>query len=355
MTTRRTILRTLRIVFPIAVVVVLLILPWTLAPFTLSQVAASAQIALVVLSLNLLVGMAGQISLGQAAFVGVGAYTVTVLVADAGMDFALASVIAVVVSAFVGLLVGLPSLRLKGVYVALSSIGIAIVFPSIIQSMSDITGGTAGKSLMMRIVPPPGLTSAQWVYLVSILVVIVAFVLVRNIKESRMGYALRAIRDNQLVSETFGVQAGRAKLVCFMISAGLAGAAGCLFALQRQFVSPADFGLLKSIDYFVGMAVGGQSSVMGAAVGGVFLEYAPQVIREIGLDRLLTPLIYGVLLVIVMISFRHGIAGAIDAALRRWAAPRLATALPHQAASPETELADATSSAHHQGNRREDT
>jgi branched-chain amino acid transport system permease protein len=311
--------RWVRTLWIAALLGVALILPWVLVPYELSKVATVLQISLAVLSMNLLVGLCGQISLGQSAFVGIGAYGTTILVTTYQWSMVAAGVAAVVVSALAGLLVGLPALRLRGLYLALTSLGIAIVFPTLIQSARELTGGTSGMGLGRPLFAPAGsgLDDTQFVYLVSLGITVAILVLVRNIKASRMGRALQAVRDREVVSEAFGVRVATTKLFCFMISAGIAGVSGFLFAIQHQFVAPEDFGLAASIDYFVGMAVGGQVSILGAVAGGAFLEYMPDVIESSGIDQVLTQLIYGVILIGVMLFFREGLAGGATAVVSR--------------------------------------
>jgi branched-chain amino acid transport system permease protein len=293
-----------------ALLVLAVVLPWMLDPYSVTRVSALIQTSIAVLSLNLVMGLAGQISVGQATFVGVGAYTSTILTAQHGWNFWLACVAAILVSAGLGLVVGLPALRLRGLYVALTSLGIAIVFPTVVQAAESVTGGSVGLSLDPLPESPVGsLEVDQWIYYVSLAVMVVIFVLVRNLKQSRIGRALQAMRDQETVAESFGVRIAVTKLMVFTISAGIAGASGCLFALQNAFVSPSDFGLTASIDLFVGTAVGGQTSVFGAILGGGFLEYAPTVIADTGIDPILTPLVYGLILIAAMIFFRDGLAG----------------------------------------------
>jgi branched-chain amino acid transport system permease protein len=295
-----------------------LALPWVLESFSLGRVSAVLQLSIAVLSMNLLVGLNGQLSIGQAAFVGLGAYACALLM-NAGWPFFAALVVASLLAALAGLIVGLPSLRLRGLYVALTSLGIAIVFPTVIQATQSFTGGTAGLGLTDLVAAPNGLdlNPDQWIYFITLAVAAVVFFLVRNLKHSRMGRALQALRDHQEVAEAFGVHAATAKVLCFAISAGIAGASGCLFALQRQYVSPADFSLTASIDLFVGMAVGGATSVFGALIGGGFLQYAPVLIEDTGIESIFTPLVYGLVLILSMIFFRKGVTGAFSSLWRR--------------------------------------
>ncbi|MGI5219227.1 branched-chain amino acid ABC transporter permease [Nocardia sp. CA-290969] len=277
------------------------------------------QLTLAVLSLNLLTGLAGQINLGQAAFVGLGAYTVVILNSTYSLTVLSASVVAIVVTGVVGLIVGLPSLRLRGLYVTLTSLGLAIIFPVIIQAAREHTGGTAGMALATPVTAPAwtGFDDTQWVYSVSFVVTVICCVLVRNLKNSRMGRALQASRDHETVGQAFGIRPATIKLTTIAISSALAGVSGCLFAMQRQFVSPGDFTLVRAIDYFVGMALGGSASILGAVFGGGFLEFAPRWISDAGLAPVLSPLLYAVILWLVVIFLPGGASGACRALIDR--------------------------------------
>lgn len=298
--------------FAIILVVVGAALPFLAESFTLMRFSYVLQMALAVLSLNLLTGLAGQINLGQAAFVGLGAYTVVILNTTYSLTVLTASIIAIAVTAGVGLIIGLPSLRLRGLYVTLTSLGLAIIFPVVIQASREHTGGTAGMALATPVTAPAwtGFDDTQWVYLVSFVITTVCCVLVRNLKNSRMGRALQASRDHETVGQAFGIRPSTIKLTTIGISSALAGLSGCLFAMQRQFVSPGDFTLLRAIDYFVGMALGGSTSILGAVFGGGFLEFAPRWISDAGFAPVLSPLLYAVILWLVVIFLPGGVSGA---------------------------------------------
>jgi len=297
----------------LAAVAVGIALPWMISGYQLSQVAGAFYLALGVLSMNLVTGLNGQISLGQSAFVGIGAYSVAILVTDHGWSYPAAMVAGAVLSAGAGVVVALPALRLRGLYVALTTFGIGLVFPSLIQKFSDATGGTAGKTIFPLYVPPDflGLTTTEWGYFVTLVVLLVCLLFVQLLKSSNAGRMIQAIRDADLVAEGFGVPLARIKVATFAASAAIAGLAGGVFAIQRQFVSPGDLGLDTSINFFVGMAIGGSVSVPGAVVGGLFLQFAPQLTRHLGIAPIYTPAIYGALLIVIIRFARGGAAGLV--------------------------------------------
>ncbi|WP_017936460.1 branched-chain amino acid ABC transporter permease [Nocardioides sp. Iso805N] len=298
-------------------------LPWLISGYQLSQVSGALYLSLGVLSMNLLTGLNGQISLGQSAFVGIGAYAVAILVTDHGWSYPAAMAAGVVLSAGAGVIVALPALRLRGLYVALTTFGIGLVFPSLIQKFADTTGGTAGKTIFPLYAAPEafGLTTGEWAYLVTLVVLLVCLLFVHLLKASSAGRQIQAVRDADVVAEGFGVPLARIKVATFAASAAIAGLAGGLFAIQRQFVSPGDLSLDTSINFFVGMAIGGSVSVPGAVVGGFFLQYAPQLTQHLGIAPIYTPAIYGGLLIVIIRFARGGAAGlvrsAIEATTRR--------------------------------------
>ncbi|HVW44951.1 MAG TPA: branched-chain amino acid ABC transporter permease [Amycolatopsis sp.] len=303
---------------------VALALPAFLSGFQLSQAGSAVYLALAVLSMNLLTGLNGQLSLGHAAFVGIGAYAVAILVTDHGWSYPMAFVAGAACAAVAGVVVALPALRLRGLYVALTTFGIGLVFPSLVQRFSSWTGGTGGKSVTAVYLPPPGLglDPGQWAYVLSVLILFVCLVLVHRVKHSRAGRLMQAIRDNDIVAEGFGVVVPRVKVATFALSAALAGLAGGLFTLQHRFVSPGDFSLNTSIQLFVGMAIGGSVSIGGAVIGGIFLQYVPELTDRIGVPPIYTPVIYGAILALVVIFASDGAVGVWHRGVARLRRPK---------------------------------
>ena len=148
----------------LAVLAFAVAVPWIFAPYTVTRIGSALYLSVAVLSLMLLIGLNGQISIGQAAFMGIGAYALTILVSDAGWPYWAATIAAVLLAAVAGLLVGIPALRLRGLYVALMTLGAALVFPTLLQRFSSLTGGTGGKSVTSFLLPPQwtGLSAQEW-------------------------------------------------------------------------------------------------------------------------------------------------------------------------------------------------
>jgi len=200
------------------------------------------------LGLNLLTGYNGQISVGHGAFFGAGAYTTAILVADHGWPHFATLGVAAVIAFALGVLVGLPALRIKGLYLALVTLALATVFPLVITRFSSVTGGTQGKRVPRFRAPAwTGLADDQWKYYVLLAFAVVSFVLVRNLIKSRVGRALIATRDNETAAEVLGVNLSVYKVVTFGVSAMLAGIAGSLSVFNDPFVNAEKYNLSLSI------------------------------------------------------------------------------------------------------------
>ncbi len=239
-------------------------------------------LAIAALGLNLLTGYTGQISVGHGAFFGIGAYTLTILVTDHGWGYPAAMVVAAALSFVVGVIVGLPALRIKGLYLALVTLGLASLFPLAVKRFSDLTGGSQGKRLRPPLRPPEGsgLANDQFIYYVTIAVAVVCFVLVRNLVRSRVGRSLIAIRDNETAAATMGVNITRTKLAVFGVSAMLAGIGGALSVLDSRFVNAGSYQIDRSIEILVAVVIGGVASIAGPILGAVAVVFVPDRLPE---------------------------------------------------------------------------
>jgi branched-chain amino acid transport system permease protein len=275
--------------------------------------------------LNLINGTTGQFSIGHAGFMAVGAYAAAFLgvqlgplvggmvgaggLADA-VTFNLALLGGAVIAGLAGVLVGLPSLRLKGDYLAIVTLGFGEII-RILFNNAQFLGGATGYSGN----DPAGLpqyTSFFWVYLWAFLVI----VLIRNVTFSQTGRSLSAIREDEIAAEAMATPTTRLKVLAFTLSAATAGIAGGLFAHMQAGVRPEDFRFDKSIDMIVMIIVGGLGSISGAALGGIFVAVSLEVMRDLQEYRLV---LYALLLVVIMIVRPQGLLGnrEIGAALFR--------------------------------------
>lgn len=317
------------------VAVVLALLPQVLSTYWTDRVTGWIPLAVAALGLNLLTGYNGQISVGHGALYGVGAYTTALLLNEWKWSYVAAIVASAVVCFVAGVLVGLPALRIKGLYLALVTLAVATLFPQILEQFSDTTGGSTGLGITNRELnsrgvmvdrpirfEPPDLAilspddvkaSSQWRFYVFIIVAAICFLIVRNLVHSRAGRSIIAIRDNETAAEVSGVNVAAAKVFTFGISAALAGIGGSLIALYLTRVSSGSFTLLISLNFLVAVVIGGTPSIAGPAIGAVFLGVFYDVITPELPDSVksLTSLILGVLLIVLMLVAPGGIVGLV--------------------------------------------
>ncbi|MEZ5145233.1 MAG: branched-chain amino acid ABC transporter permease [Acidimicrobiales bacterium] len=311
-----------RIVVTIVVGAILLYIPQYFPRFRIEgQFNVIITYAIAALGLNLLTGFNGQISVGHGAFFGVGAYTTAILVADHDWSYPATFVAGAVLTFVLGLLVGLPALRIRGLYLALVTLALATVFPLIITRFSDVTGGTQGKRVPRVRAPEwSGLQDDQWKYYVLLGFAVVAFVLVRNLVRSRVGRSLIAIRDNETAAEVLGVNLSLYKVVTFGVSAMLAGVAGCLSVLNEPFVNAEKYNINLSITLLVAVVVGGAATILGPAFGAFFVVFLPEWLPKSQPE--LSPVLFGGALILLMIVAPGGFLGLMRQ-LTGWAKRRL--------------------------------
>lgn len=255
--------------------------------------------------LNLTTGFAGQVSLGHAAFYAIGSYTAAILSTKFSMTIWLTLPIAAIVTWIIGALLGLPSLRVKEDFLAVVTLGLGLIVQSLALNLK-ITGGPMGigNILPLTIFGKEAGTIEFFIFEISI-IVILTFVLYR-IVNSRVGRALIAIREDETVADTLGINTTRYKVLAFAIGAMYAGIAGVLFAHYFAYVSPDSFGFTESATILCMVVLGGLGSIRGSIIGAIILSIAPELLRGLADYRLL---IYGLLLVIMMRYRPQGLFG----------------------------------------------
>ncbi len=255
-------------------------------------------------SLNLINGFAGQFSLGHAGFMALGAYTSAVITSAMHLApqtmaayplFALALICGGLVASFFGLLVGIPSLRLKGDYLAITTLGLGEIIRVIIQSL-DFLGASRGFTGIAK------LADFFWVYAA---VAVVVFT-IANLVNSTYGKGFLAVRDDEIAAEAVGVDATRYKIVAFVTGAFFAGIAGGLYAHFVTYINPSQFGFLRSFEIVVMVVVGGMGNIAGVIVAAAILTILPEALRAVAQYRMV---IYALLLVVIMISRPQGLFG----------------------------------------------
>ena len=294
----------------------LLAAPWVVAEYWLAQMTFVMIYAVAGLGLMLLAGFTGQFSLGHAAFLGVGAYTQAVLT-NAGVPFPIALIGAAALSAAVGYVVGLPALRVKGVYLGMATLSFGFIVEEVLARWESMTGGNAGKHIKAPDVFGWKADTGVGFYFVCLVIVVICTLLILNLLRSPTGRAFVAIRDSEISAQSMGIQLSHYKTLSFAISAALAGVAGALYAHKLQFISPEQFNILQSIDLLLMIVIGGLGSVHGVFLGAIFLITMPQVIA-LGKDYLpaaigqapgLQGLVYGVVLVAFVLFEPMGLYG----------------------------------------------
>ncbi len=314
----------LRSAFWLVLLVAALIIPQTAKPTDVKQLVDVMTFALAAMGLALLTGFSGQISIGHGAFMGIGAYATAILVVDHGWPWYGATALAVVASFAVGVLVGLPALRIRGTALALATLGLAVLFPQVIKRFDDVTGGSQGKRVPLpdRYVAPEwtGLADDQWLYYTVLAFLVLALVLMRNLVRSRVGRALISLRDNEVAGEVLGVNVAAYKVIVFGLSGLLAGLAGSLLVYRRGFVNAGGFEITLSIELLLTAVVGGIATISGPLVGAATVEYSREAIQD--RSEVLSPVVFGGALIFLMMVMPDGIVGGARRAWRRLRAGR---------------------------------
>ena len=278
--------------------------PWVVPEYWLAQLTFVLIYSIVGLGLMLLAGFTGLFSLGHAAFLGVGAYTQAALT-QAGLPFPIALAASGLLSAAVGMVVGLPALRVKGIYLGIATLAFGFIVEEVFARWESVTGGNAGTHLKAPELFGWKLESAEAFYGLCLVVAVISTLGILNLLRSPTGRAFVAIRDSEISAQSMGIHLARYKTMSFALSAALAGVGGALYAHKLRFISPDQFNIVQSIDVLLMVVIGGLGSVHGAFLGAIFLITMPQVIA-LGKDFLpvaigqapgLQGLVYGVVLI----------------------------------------------------------
>jgi branched-chain amino acid transport system permease protein len=321
---------TLEVLAFAALAALVAIVPRLVSDFHARELAYVGVYFIALVGLGMLTGYSGQISLGNGAFMGIGGYTTAILSVDHGVRDLWTIPIAGLIAGAAGLLVGVPALRLSGLYLALVTFGIAISFPQLPKKYEHFTGGTTGKILNLP-KPPFGLhtTTNDWLFYLTWGLALVLLVFAWTLLRTRTGRMWQAIRDSEIAAASSGVRIATYKTLAFGVSAFYAGVAGSLYAIASTYVSPETYPISLSIILVVGLAVGGVGSLSGL-IGGAALVYYLQnhyeaVTRWANHLPLLSvdpsrpgipSVIFGAVLIVVMLVLPFGVGGVIRRALR---------------------------------------
>ena len=270
--------------------------------------------------LNILTGFTGQISLGHAAFVGVGGYTAAILMTRLNFSFWLALPCAGLVAALAGLVIGIPSLRVKGLYLCMATLAAQFIFEFIFIHWESMTQGIRGINVPSPVLGTFPLDTEKRFYFLTLVIVILAVGFARNLVRSRVGRAFVAIRDRDLAAEIMGISLFRYKLTAFAISSFYAGVAGALWVSFMRIVTPDHFPFHLSIQYLAMVIVGGLGSVIGSIFGALFMVLTPELLNTLssalskmipGVGQMFIPMkevVFGALIVLFLIFEPRGLA-----------------------------------------------
>jgi branched-chain amino acid transport system permease protein len=270
------------------------------------------------MGLNLLTGYTGLVSLGQSAFMGLGAYTAAILHMRVGTPLLVNLVAGGVVAMLAGVLVGLPSLRVKGLYLAIATIAAGVLAHFVFTHLPALTGGSAGLSVPPAQVFGVPLDTSFRLYWVIVPVTLLLLAGAANLMRTRIGRAFIAVRDRDISAEVLGIPLLRTKLLSFAISSFYAGVAGALYAYFFRAVTPETFPLLMSIFFLAAVIVGGMGSVLGSVLGAVFMTLVPELLKLVvaalpiaNATLILSPvrtIVFGALIVLFLIFEPLGLA-----------------------------------------------
>jgi branched-chain amino acid transport system permease protein len=298
----------------LAVAGVLAALPFLLSDYHVSLAAQVGIFFIAILGLNILTGYTGQISIGHGAFMAIGGYTTAVLSRDHHTNLVVTMLIAFAICFVVGLIVGLPALRLSGVYLALVTFALAISIPQIPLQYATFLGGSGGVQSSETV-------DNLWIYAAAWTASAILFVLAWLILRGRIGRAFRAVRDSEIAAVASGVELPVYKTLAFGISAAYAGVAGSLFVLATNgFAQPSEFDVFLSLELLIGVAIAGLGSLWGILAGAAFVGLLPQIstsVPVIGAEHG-RDVVFGAAVILVMLLVPDGFAGLL-ARIRRLA------------------------------------
>jgi branched-chain amino acid transport system permease protein len=303
--------------------------PRLVSDFHSRDLAEAGIFFIAIVGLNLLTGYTGQISLGHGALMAIGGYTTAALVVHEHWRDVWTIPLAGLAAGIVGFLIGLPALRLSGLYLALATFAFAVAMPSLLKKFSGLTGGGQGLRLLedapLQVTGLSGtvtifghsMTQNHFLYYLAWGIGLIGFAVAWLLVRGRFGRTLRAVRDSEVAAASAGIGLARTKTLAFALSGVYAGVAGSLLAIQNEIVNPLSFTFLLSILILVGTVVGGLGSLPGMVLGAFFVEYLPDLSTRVSTAPGVPDFVYGAAIIVVMILLPTGAGGL----LRRVARP----------------------------------
>jgi branched-chain amino acid transport system permease protein len=303
---------------------VYLLAPRFISDFHSLELAQAGVFFIAIVGLNLVTGYTGQISLGQGALMAIGGYTTAALVVHEHWRDVWTIPLAGIAGGIVGFLIGLPALRLSGLYLALATFGFAVAMPSLLRKFSGLTGGSEGLRMLeqapLQVTGISGtvtifghsMTQNHFLYYLTWGIGLVGFAIAWLIVRGRLGRTFRAVRDSEVAAASAGVDLARAKTLAFTLSGVYAGVAGSLFAIQAEIVNPLSFTFLLSILILVGAVVGGLGSLPGMVLGALFVQYLPDLSTHVSTAPGVPDVVYGAAIIVVMLLLPTGVGGLLQ-------------------------------------------
>ena len=270
--------------------------------------------SILALSLNLLVGYTGLLSLCQAAFYGIGAYISTLLIIKVGLGFLPSLILAIAGAVLLSLVISVPSLRLKGDYFVLASLGFQIIVFYVIYNWKDLTNGSDG----ILDIPSPKVFGIEFdsipsYFIFSSIIALTCAGLLYLIGNSPFGRVLKAIREDEIAAASLGKNIIRFKIIAFAIAAGFAAIPGALFAGHMHYIEPTSFTFMESIFIISIIIIGGTGNISGPIIGAILMVVLPEALRFLGLPNRIAPdmrqIIYGALIILIMRYRPQGLLG----------------------------------------------
>jgi branched-chain amino acid transport system permease protein len=303
-----------RVVLPI-LVAVLVWLPFLLNPYLVFVISSIFVYTILALGLNLLLGYAGQFAFANAAFFGIGAYATALLKIHAGVNFWIGLPLGGLITAGIGVVVGLPALRLSGLYLAMATLAFAQLTQWVLIHWQGFTFGAGGIK-----VPPPGFGPSPFsyetnVYFLALLLASLAVLATWNIVRSKVGRAFVAIRDGEVAAQALAIDLARYKATAFGLSALYAGIAGGLHSALLRFIAPEGYDLFQMVTHFSMVVIGGLGSVTGSVLGAALLTVLPEVLRTV---KSIQEIVFGAILMLCIIFLPDGLYGFLRKHLAAW-------------------------------------
>jgi branched-chain amino acid transport system permease protein len=319
----------LRIVVGVVAAAVAVVIPFNTSPTDNLLIAQVFYLAIAAMGLNLLTGFNGQVSIGHGAFFGVGAFTTAILVVDHGWMIEATIPVAAVIAAVVGVLVGFPALRVKGLYLALITLGLAVLFPSVVKKYVEGPGGVPllqpSRSEVASLVG--FLDDDQYQYFVCLGVMVLLFVLANNLVRSRAGRAMIAVRDQEVAASTVGINVAQVKVASFALSAAYAGVAGSLSVLVNRVADGSNplVYFQYSVEFLIAVVIGGAATITGPFLGAALLVGIRK--RFEGTEAM-APALLGAALIAVVFILPDGIVGLYRRLAAKYLGPKAPPADP---------------------------